>query len=304
MSKVTFIEPFCGSAAVSYGLLGARRLAPYMGSKLRYVKQLLELMQLAPEALEAVILLDSGEWGRTLNTFHERDLADAVAAMIDQWGSARKAAMDAGEDVRYWTDDRELYDQLVGAAYLPLATPTARAAAHLFLQVRAFNGKSVSVRRGAWHSHGFDPEYRDSKPGAKSNRGWATPRWKLAERIRKNIEPLSQVEILVRQWDHSVSRCPLLWEEAVGEPRVVYMDPPYAGTTAYPHAFGREKVLAMARDQYALGNTSVYVSEAEPLADLVAEGWEAVALVAPGQGKRAWQVSKVKEWVTFRRSRP
>ena len=52
-----FVEFCCGSAAVSYSLFGAYRLAPYMGSKMTYAKQLVELMQLNGELKKEVRML-------------------------------------------------------------------------------------------------------------------------------------------------------------------------------------------------------------------------------------------------------
>jgi hypothetical protein len=298
---VHYIEPFAGSATVAYALYGARRLTPYMGSKLSYARQLLDLMQLTPETVDQVDLMDSGEWGSTLEALHDFGQAERVADILGAWGADRKAALDAGEDVRYWTDDRELYDKLM--QHPIVGTSSWRAASHLFLQTRSFNGKPVSAKNGRWKGHGFDPEYRDNKKvtSAKTNnRGWATPRWKLAERIRKNATLLPTEGFSAQVWDHGISRCPLLWDEPVTGPRVVYMDPPYQGVTKYPDSFDRAAVLAMARGLYERGNTSVYVSEAEPLGELVAEGWSVVPLL--GSAKRAWKASTVKEWVTFRRA--
>ena len=83
---------------------------------------------------------------------------------------------------------------------------------------------------------------------------------------------------------------------------VVYMDPPYEGTTGYK--FGgcpRSEVLRMALDLSARGAT-VAISEAVRLDRELGEGWTAVQIDGERKGqKRTFSVQQ-SEWVTMNRA--
>ena len=179
-------ERCVGTGALSYHVCGARRLASYIGNKLKYAAQLVEIMQIKGPP-QRLIWWDTGEWANTLATLHVYGKWREVAQVIDLWGAERKAAYDAGIDVRGGVDDRDLYDMLLGCD-VPTDMVT-RAAAHLYLQTRTFNGKPVKVIDGTrWRTAGFAPEYSVSVGNLRSKnshaRGWATPRWKLADNVR------------------------------------------------------------------------------------------------------------------------
>jgi hypothetical protein len=53
---------------------------------------------------------------------------------------------------------------------------------------------------------------------------------------------------------------------------LIYIDPPYSGTTGYAHLFPRGAVVAVAR-RWAEAGAHVVISEAEPIPELVADGW-------------------------------
>lgn len=62
---------------------------------------------------------------------------------------------------------------------------------------------------------------------------------------------------------------------------VVYMDPPYAGTTGYKHDLGRDEVVAIAEKWRAAG-ARVHISEAEPIP---IPGWHHVEITGERKGQ-------------------
>jgi hypothetical protein len=81
---------------------------------------------------------------------------------------------------------------------------------------------------------------------------------------------------------------------------VVYADPPYMGTTGYGHDLPRSEVVALARRWSAAG-AMVAISEAEPIADLVAEGWHAVRIDGERMGQKRTFSKQQAEWLTLSR---
>ena len=78
---------------------------------------------------------------------------------------------------------------------------------------------------------------------------------------------------------------------------VAYIDPPYQNTTQYAHLFPREQWLPIVRAWAAAGAT-VCVSEAEPIPDLVAEGWHAVEITGTRRGQKR-TFGGTREWLTM-----
>jgi len=80
---------------------------------------------------------------------------------------------------------------------------------------------------------------------------------------------------------------------------VVYVDPPYVGTSGYAHDLPRAEVVQLALRWAAAGST-VVVAEAEPVPELVAAGWHAQELTWArecGRRGRAYSAQK-REFIT------
>lgn len=152
---------------------------------------------------------------------------------------------------------------------------------------------SWSFRRGEPAS-GFNAGVATDQPAtAKHNAGYALTVADLAERLESWTEPP-----------------PGLVAEAAGPPpnhpgipegSIVYVDPPYVGTTGYDHDLPRAEVVRLSRAWHAAGAT-VAISEAEPIADLVAEGWHAVNLSAQRFGQARTFSRQKEEWLTLSRT--
>ncbi len=79
---------------------------------------------------------------------------------------------------------------------------------------------------------------------------------------------------------------------------VVYIDPPYLNTTGYAHAFPRSEWLPVVRRWQAAG-ALVAVSEAEPIPDLIAEGWHAVEITRERKGQKRTFSKQQREFLTM-----
>lgn len=81
---------------------------------------------------------------------------------------------------------------------------------------------------------------------------------------------------------------------------VAYMDPPYVATTGYTHDLPRAEVVILAR-RWAAAGATVAISEAEPIPELVAEGWHAVEITNERIGQARTFSRQKSEWVTLNR---
>jgi len=80
---------------------------------------------------------------------------------------------------------------------------------------------------------------------------------------------------------------------------VAYMDGPYEDTTGYGHLFPRVEQVEVARRWDAAGAV-VCVSEAEPIPELVADGWHAVEITGARVGQKR-TFGGTREWLTLNR---
>lgn len=71
-------------------------------------------------------------------------------------------------------------------------------------------------------------------------------------------------------------------------------------TTGYAHDLGRAEVVALAR-RWAAAGATVAISEAEPIPELVAEGWYAVEITGERIGQKRVFSKQQAEWVTLNR---
>ena len=79
---------------------------------------------------------------------------------------------------------------------------------------------------------------------------------------------------------------------------IVYIDPPYVGTTGYGHNLTREEVCAIA-ERWASAGALVVISEAEPLAEL--SGWHQVEITGERKGQKRTFSKQQREYLTMSR---
>ncbi len=86
--------------------------------------------------------------------------------------------------------------------------------------------------------------------------------------------------------------------EPLPEGTVAYMDPPYLGTTGYAHDLGRPDVVELAR-RWADAGAVVCISEAEPIPELMADGWHSVDITETRVGQKRTFSKQQREWLTL-----
>jgi len=82
---------------------------------------------------------------------------------------------------------------------------------------------------------------------------------------------------------------------------VAFIDPPYENCTGYAHKFPRGAWLPIVR-RWAEAGALVVVSEAEPIPELMAEGWHAVEITGERKGQKRTFSKQQREWLTMSRA--
>lgn len=271
----TLVEPCCGSAALSLHLLGARRaLLPYQGSKWRFRHSLAARIAALgfvgrPRRL---MLTDPGPWGRTLAVVLDPPRRRALVEEL-----ASYAAQDA----------REVYTRIHGADVSH--DPVVAAAEHLFLQRLSFSGKAVGVRDGRWVSPGFNVSSAYGLEGT-DRFGAVKPMVPSLVRVLQayDADVDSTVQVQVRQ---ASAEAPCIGVQAT----LVYLDPPYAGSTAYPNGAMSPVQVRELAEAWQRAGAAVMVSEQ---AGIPLASWERERLYR-GRSDTSPFRGKQEEWVTW-----
>lgn len=276
----TLVEPCCGSAALTLHLLGARRsLVPYQGTKWSLRMELDGIVRRLGYwgAPDHAILVDVAPWSA------------AIAAVLRQRDAVLAALRPLVE--RGTADPAGLYAELSGA---PVPEGQAEMAATLlWLQRMNFASKAVGAVGGRWSTHGLNTTAAYGRAG--------TERFGAVRPLGPALLEAVELAPTARHVEAFIGY-PLL---DVTRPTLVYLDPPYQGTTPYPSGtLSRFGVVDAARE-WAEQGASVIVSECEPIAELVADGWEAMELRGPGRTQSRQQfrmATRGSEWVTVWRT--
>ena len=179
----------------------------------------------------------------------------------------------AADVIRGWAkeDPRALWERLTAEG--PVRAPEPREVARWAI----VTGNSVQKRPGV------DPDWftRPTGEGQKSAGAYAA-----------DLDDLPELPATVLV-------------EAVEPPRLpegswVYIDPPYQGTTGYAHDLPREEVVRLARLWREAG-AHVCISEAEPIPDLVDEGWHVVEITGDRKGQKRTFSKQKREFLTMSR---
>ena len=275
----TLREPCAGTAALTAHHLGARTpLVPAQGSKWAVRKDLARLAHTLgfSGGPARVRLTDPGPEGVTLKVVFDAALRARALEHL------RALVQD---------DPKETYVRL-HRGHVP-CDPARRAAEHLFLMRLAFSGKAVLVRDGRWVAPGFN---RTSAYGTPES-----PRFGPVRPLLPTLVRALEARCDIAGTCVEVACCEAEFPTGSVKHTLVYIDPPYEGTTAFARDhLSRTDVFALARAWREAG-AAVIVAEGAPLAELLSAGWEARAMhtgvhgASPFRGKQA-------EWVTFCRA--
>lgn len=159
-------------------------------------------------------------------------------------------------------------------------------------QLGLFQTQSGHIRR--WKTHGMDrtgpynAEYR-----AKRGEGHGRRNVRLHDLVAR-LEALPDLSSLTIITSSALEVDPALWG---GHGVLVLIDPPYDGTEGYgPFEMSRAAVVALAR-AWARTRARVIVCEAEPISELVDEGWQKVEITAYLKGRG--RTNGCREWLTM-----
>ncbi len=330
MTCPLFVELCAGTAALSLRLhrRHARPPVSRMGAKTGYADAILRVLGLRPGQGAAHYLWCEPDPGvrLLLEAYRDANLAREAAAIIRGWADEEPRALwerlraegpprgvDAGEVARWarlttanrlipatWVDGQWRNTGDGGSTFGgdEFCTPAVDLAAKFEASVgdmpaiveadarrvdprevaRTMFMQQAAYRRGEPDS-GFDDEQARGRPGAiAALMGWQSP-LPMPATIHpdaRGIEPGPDLP----------------------PGTVAYMDPPYVNTTGYGHDLPRSDVVTLAR-RWAAAGAMVAISEAEPIGDLMAEGWHAVRIDGERKGQARTFSKQKDEWLTL-----
>lgn len=330
-----FVELCAGTAALSLRLHrdGARPPVSRMGAKTGYADTILRVLGLMPgQRAERYLWCEPDPGVRLLlHAYRDAALARAAAAIIRSWaaedpralwerlraeGPPRlpEGAVDAGEVARWmtlWPWHYRQGEYSSGGPVLPgdrrqdtTATATGLARTPSLPATIAPDAREVDPREVArWcnlahYAHrqgepesGFSPHLLRDYLATATNHG-SRPRTVQVVADRFDVTPALPATIAP---DARTIDPPTLPPGTV-----VFCDPPYQNTTPYAHDLPRAEVVTLAR-RWAAAGATVAISEAEPIPELVAEGWHAVDITGQRVGQKRTFSRQQAEWVTLNR---
>lgn len=269
-----FVELCAGTAALSLRLQHPRARPPVsrMGAKTGYAEAILRCMGLRP---------GQGHADRTRYLWCE---PDAGVRLLLHAYTDRALAMAAADIIRGWKDEepRALWERLRAEGPAVCRPVDAR-------EVARWSCGMLWTVAGTWPGGGF------CGPGHVSASG----------KVPFPSGTTYQRHIAAR-YDRVPSGLPATIADdarAIDPPQlppgtVVYADVPYQNTTGYAHAFPRSEWLPVVR-RWRDAGALVVVSEAEPIPDLMGEGWHAVEITGERRGQKRTFSKQQAEWLTM-----
>lgn len=277
MTCPLFVELCAGTAALSLRLhrRHARPPVSRMGAKTGYADAILRILGFRPGQGAAHYLWCEPDPGvrLLLEAYRDADLARAAAAIIRGWADEEPRAL--WERLRAEGPPRGVDPGDVGV-------PPREVARWAWVNRRAWKGDPEHGYMDAWAAKPVaDP--------ARQGHRW-TP-----EQPAPLFEVLPVMPATITPDARGIEPGPDLPPGTVA-----YMDPPYVNTTGYGHDLPRSEVVALAR-RWAAAGATVAISEAEPIADLTAEGWHAVRVDGERRGQKRTFSRQQAEWLTMNR---
>lgn len=257
-----FVEVCAGTAAVSLRLhrRGARPPVSRMGSKAGYADTILAALGLTPgQGAERYLWAEADPGVRLL-----------LAAYTD-----RRLAQGAAEIIRGGAGEepRALWERLRAEG------PCKGAPGADAREVARF------ILMGVWSYRQSEPDSGFIGPGQRRQDTTATATATAVERVAFGLRGL-----VVDRADFSPPKLPA--------GTVVLMDPPYRNTTPYAHDLPRGEVVRIARAWRDAG-ARVAVCEAEPIGELVEEGWAFIDIADQRVGQKRTFSKQQREVLTM-----
>ena len=268
-----FVELCAGLASVSLVLQGGRHARPpvsRMGNKRGYA--------------EAILWACGLRQGQGAHRFLWCEPDPGCSALLRAYGQP-EVLREAAQIIRGWADEdpRALWERLKAEG--PIKAATAGEVARW------------SIRTGWAYAGAGAPRLDPAKSGQgnvdSKGRRWGCAegdgtRW-IADRL--DTSPTFPA-ITVAPDAREIDPPPL----PAGS--VVFIDPPYVGTTGYGHDLPREAVVKMAR-RWRDAGALVCISEQEALPELMAEGWHALDITSTRKGQKRTFSKQQTEMLTM-----
>lgn len=336
MTVPLFVELCAGTAALSLRLhaRGARPPVSRMGAKTGYADCILRVLGLAPGARAAHYLWCEPDPGvrLLLEAYRDADLARAAAGIIRGWSDEEPRALwerlraegpprlpATGPEVARWVITGQwayrpgqpesgfaacrAYQRIGPDGYprmdFDIPTVTARFdAAPTLPATIAPDARTVDPREvarwavvGAWSFRAGEPDSgfnRSEAEGHPDSRKYPRD----CARLSVDHAALPTLPATIAPDAREVH------PPALPPGTIAYLDGPYQGTTPYAHDLPRAEQVTLARRWHAAG-ARVCISEAEPIPELVAEGWHAVRIDGERLGQARTFSRQKAEWLTL-----
>lgn len=254
-----------------------------MGSKSGYAEAILDVLGLEP---------GEGQAAGTHYIWCEPDPGCRLLLEAYRDAALAKAAADI---IRGWADEdpRALWERLraEGPPRLPEASPGGLPFAY-----EVARGLIVS----GWAAHGKDCRYYAGPdrggPVGSHPEGWTASI--TSEGLARRADSLPAIPAVILPDARATDPWPSLPPGTVA-----YIDPPYVGTTQYANKLPRADVIALA-SRWADAGATVCISEAEPIPELVADGWEVADITGRRKGQRRTFSKQQSEFLTIKRATP
>jgi hypothetical protein len=265
-----FVELCAGLASVSLVLQGGRHARPpvsRMGNKRGYA--------------EAILWACGLRQGQGAHRFLWCEPDPGCSALLRAYGQP-EVLREAAEIIRGWADEdpRELWERLKAEG--PIRSGEADEVARGLLTA-AWGGhrQDLSVGRSAGFM-GPRPELNDG-----DNKGIT------ATGLASKVDAAPTFPAITVAPDAREIDPPDLPAGSV-----VFIDPPYVGTTGYGHDLPRAAVVEMAR-RWKDAGALVCISEQEALPELMAEGWHALDITSTRKGQKRTFSKQQAEMLTM-----
>lgn len=325
MTVPLFVELCAGTAALSLRLhaRGARPPVSRMGAKTGYADCILRVLGLAPGARAAHYLWCEPDPGvrLLLEAYRDADLARAAAGIIRGWADEEPRALwerlraegpprlpATGAEVARWVvraawsfEQGNIRTGFVGPGDRrqdTTATATALSRAPTLPATIHPDARTVDPREvarwavvGAWSFRAGEPDSgfnRSEAEGHPDSRKYPRD----CARLSVDHAALPTLPATITPDARDVH------PPALPPGTIVYVDPPYVGTTGYASDLPRSEVVALARRWHAAG-ARVCISEAEPIPELTADGWHAVRIDGERRGSKRTFSRQQAEWLTL-----
>ena len=275
-----FVELCAGLASVSLVLQGGRHARPpvsRMGNKRGYA--------------EAILWACGLRQGQGAHRFLWCEPDPGCSALLRAYGQP-EVLREAAEIIRGWSDEdpRELWERLKAEGPIKGAE-AGEVARWAYVQRSANSGLPLREHDGIWGA------WWSPSSGAMVERGRVGPehgKYQVSDQgMASRIADAPTFPAITVAPDAREIDPP-----ALPAGSVVFMDPPYVGTTGYGHDLPRAAVVEMAR-RWKHAGALVCISEQEALPELMAEGWHALDITSTRKGQKRTFSKQQAEWLTM-----